>query len=215
MKLGTALLVFGTLLHLLLGPACAEDDFTRPGWYAGVGGTFAVHLFEDIVEEELEEAVPGDGDVGDVDHAAGINARFGRRFRSWLAAEVQYEWVSGFDVSARELGKIFSLEGHTWTLNGKLLYPIKRFHPYFLGGMGVTVYKLKDRSGIGLNFQRDDLAFAGRVGFGGDVYLTNNWVANLEVTGVLTTNDINDPAGEEAFSALHYLSTQFGIQYRF
>jgi opacity protein-like surface antigen len=155
-----------------------------------------------------------------VEDSAGLNARLGYRALSWLALEAQYEWVAGLDfVATQDLGPVADkgdtlarLQSHVVTANLKLLLPIWRIQPYLLAGIGGAFYNLDDKTGFAGG--GDEWAFAGRVGVGGDLYITKNLLAFVEVSGLLSTLDITDPLNNN-YSALYYLSTQLGLQYRF
>jgi len=200
---------------LLAAESAGADDegFGRSGAYLGVGATGAIHLFQDEVDKESAGTV-------DVEDSAGVNARLGYRLLSWLALEAQYEWVHGLDfVAKQDLGPIggqgdtlVRLQSHVVTANLKFLLPIWRIHPYLLAGIGGAFYDVDDRTPFGLG--GSESAFAGRVGVGGDLYITKNLLAFIEVSGLLTTLDITDPLNNN-YSSLHYLSTQLGLQYRF
>jgi hypothetical protein len=137
------------------------------------------------------------------------------------AIEGQYEWVSGFDfVGTQDVPPLFQkgdtlarLQSHTVTANLKLLLPIWRIQPYLLAGIGGAYYVIDDKTGFGAG--GDEWAFAGRVGVGGDLYLTKNLLAFVEVSGVLTTLDITAPTTSQSLTGLYYLSTQLGLQWRF
>lgn len=214
MRGNRSLACFAVIL-LAAGSAAADDDgFGRRGAYLGLGATGAVHLFEDDVKQETGGAV-------EVDNSAGLNARLGYRLLSWLALEAQYEWVSGFDfVAAQDLSPVAAqgdtlakLESHALTANLKLLLPIWRIHPYLIAGIGGVFYNIDDQTGLGLG--GDESAFAGRVGVGGDVYITKNLLAFIEVSGLLSTLDITAPTASANISEVHYFSTQLGLQWRF
>lgn len=58
-------------------------------------------------------------------------------------------------------------------------------------------------------------ALAGRLGVGGDIYLTRNLAFFLELSALLTTFDIADPTASQNLSLLYYLAPQGGLQWRF
>ena len=203
------------ILLLAAGAGADDDGFSRSGFYLGVGATGAIHLFEDEVKNQS-------GGLAEVEDSAGLNARLGYRALSWLALEAQYEWVAGLDfVATQDLGPVAGkgdtlarLQSHTVTANLKLLLPIWRIQPYLLAGIGGSYYDIDNKTGF-LGARGDEWAFAGRVGVGGDLYLTKNLLAFLEVSGVLTTLDITAPTATGSLTGLYYLSTQLGLQYRF
>ena len=94
MKLKSILSViaFASLVPAL-GFAGDGDDYARPGWYLGAGGTWAPHWWQ-APDDELGVRVK-------TKNSFGFNVRGGYRINSWLAAELEYEWLDGFDVSDR------------------------------------------------------------------------------------------------------------------
>ena len=80
-----------------------------------------------------------------VDNSLGINARAGYRFLSWLAAELEYEWTSGFEVKGTGGAKPLSLEGNMLTLKAKFILPTGRVQPYLLAGFGGTQFGVNDQ----------------------------------------------------------------------
>lgn len=209
MKQKTVLILFFSIMLIFPLPRLSkafERDLTRKGWYLGAGFTWAVHLFEDEVEDALLN-------LTDVNDTFGINSRFGYRLNKWISTEMQLEWLDGFDVNV--LGEtIFTMESFTWTVNGKFYYPVEQFQPYLLLGVGLSSYKVKDQIGIGENFD-NATDFSGRLGIGFDVYFTNNWSIYVENSVVLSTADLGNITGQSSLSAIHYNSIQFGFQYRF
>lgn len=214
----------------LLASTASAGDFDRSGAYLGVGGTGAVHLVGDTFD------VPG-APATELSASGGANLRVGYRALPWFAIEAQYEWIDGFDASTIVLGNFANLSSHSITADFKFLLPIGRFQPYLLLGPGASFYRIRPTNDlfstlaaiqvfplkvVGPSFgpqltvsESSQWAFAGRVGLGVDAYVTRNLVLDLEVSGVLTAHHFEQSAGLRDLSALHYLSTQLGIQYRF
>jgi opacity protein-like surface antigen len=200
-------------LFLLLLPAVASaGDYGRFGPYIGVGGSLSLDFFEGEVEDALDDVAPGI-DV-DVDEAWGANARVGLRLFSPLAVEVQYEWLSPYDISAHPFGSA-EIEQHVVTANLKLYLPIWRVQPYLLAGAGLQYYEIDGTVGP-IDIDESDSAFAARAGLGLDVYLTRHLLVNAEASALLSdeTIDLGIP-GADDIHGLHYLSVQAGLQYRF
>ncbi len=202
-----SVLVFALAPTLASGHENETDETTRPGWYAGVAGTWAIHLFE----QELEDAFFNLASASD---SAGLAVKVGYRFNKWFAGEFMYEWIDGFEVTGPLKVKLFDIVGHGFTVNGKAYYPIKNWHPYFLGGIGLFYTDIQDRTGTGLFVSDSETAFAGRVGAGVDLYINRNWVITLETTVLLTTTNLSSPS-RKGLSGLHYVSQQLGVMYRF
>jgi opacity protein-like surface antigen len=199
------------LVCTLAGVAHAQttNEFARTGFSLGLGGTYAFHWFPGDFDDEV-------GARTITDNSFGLNANLGYRPLSWLAGELEYEWVDGF--TNKVMGsKVFDLSFHTITANAKFIYPgWGRFQPYGLGGIGVSIINTSDRSGLGVGLDSSSAGFGARVGVGLDAYITKNWVANVEGGAVFstTTVDNSNPAGSD-LKSLWYVPIQFGIQYRF
>jgi opacity protein-like surface antigen len=225
------------LLSLSVFPARAEaddesaDPFDRPGPYVTLAGSYAYNFFDQEIEDYLEDELGEQGSV-DIDDSGGINARIGYRAASWFAAELDYEWIDRYDVEiggdlgpggSALSGRLYDIEGHTLTVNTRFIAPIWRIQPYLLLGAGVSVYDV-DRGPVAaaLEAQDDDIeiedgrraAFAGRVGLGIDLHLTEHIVLQTEGTALITAQDFDTP-DEGAIDDLYYLSISAGLQYRF
>jgi hypothetical protein len=225
-KARAIVLVLG--LALLPWAAQAEEEekddgggFARPGWYLGVGGAAGINFFED----EIHDALASVGLDGDVKTTAGVNARGGYRFASWVALEAMYEWMPRFRVEASAdapggpdvtLGSaLFDYTTHTFTLNAKFVVPTWRFQPYLLLGLGGQYYVADAGAeilGTGLDLSEKGWAIAGRPGVGLDIYITRNLVLNAEVSGVLATAN---PSTIPNIGDMFYISAGGGLQWRF
>lgn len=199
------------LLCLLPGLSRAQDDYARPGGYIGLGGTYAFHWFPGNFDNDVTG-----GTAVKTHNSAGLNVRGGYRFNSWAALEGEYEWISGFENKVAG-SKIFDLSYHTFTANGKFLYPgWGRFQPYGLLGIGFAVMQVDSRSGAGVTLDGSATGFAGRVGAGLDVYLSENWLLNAGIDLQLNTAQIDNSSGVgKNVGTLFYVPVQFGVQYRF
>ncbi len=178
-----------------------RKDYARSGPYVGLSGAFGVPLFED----QISGATGG----ADFDPSWGLNARAGWRFFPFLAVEAQYEWMSGFGVTDLPLVGDADIAGHTLTGNLRFFVPVWQVHPYVLTGVGVTRYKI-DLGALGSANQD---RFAGRLGGGLDMYMTEKLVVNFEASVLLTANDLDFDQG--SITSLHYLSASVGLAYRF
>jgi len=54
-------------------------------------GSYEIHVLGREIEKVTNSKV-------DIDDSVGLSARLGYRMLSWLAGEVEYEWVPGFDI---------------------------------------------------------------------------------------------------------------------
>ncbi len=225
-----------TMSLLFVAPEIAEasgasdqDPFDRPGFYMGGGGTYQYNVFnsriEDVVQDEVDAALPGANASFDLDDSAGINALLGYRIWSWFAIELQYEWVDEYDIKGSTdtpvpaSGNLYSIEGHTLTANTKWIIPFWRVQPYFLLGGGVAISKVSNGNladalnALGGNINDGKHAKpAARAGLGLDLYITKHIVVNVQGSAVVTTlkePDIGD------VDDLNYMSFAAGLQYRF
>lgn len=190
----------GGLCVLLVPAVASAADYGRFGPYLGINAAWGYPLFEDEVRD-----VTGDPSA-EVDPSWGLNTRLGLRVFSFLALEGQYEWMDDFEATV--FGQTANITGHTFTGNLKLYLPIARVHPYLLGGIGFTRYKVESA----LPTENPDL-FAGRIGGGADIYLTEKVALNAEVAALLTASDLE--FNNESLESLHYLSVSLGLMYRF
>lgn len=212
-------------------PAVDDDPFDRPGFYAGVAGTYTYNFFDQQIEDYLEDELGEEGTV-DIEDSGGVSARVGYRAASWFAAELQYEWIARYDIDVSGdlgpggsaiSGRLYDIEGHTLTLNTKWIVPFWRVQPYLLIGAGYSSYDVGRGPLAGpLEAADDDIeidggqqnAFAGRAGLGLDMYVTEKIVLMTEATAVYTTQDFEAPS-EGAIDDLYYVAFSAGLQYRF
>ena len=189
-----------------VGLAGDGDDYTRPGWYVGAGGTWAPHWWK-APDDELGTRVI-------TNNTFGFQVRGGYRIQRWLAAELEYEWLDGFDNKANG-STIFKLGTHVVTANAKFLCPAwSRFQPYVLFGAGVAIFDIDKQSGPAVGLEDTSTGFAFRATGGLDVYLTRNWLLNVEAGAVIPTNEVDNSLGGD-LEELFYIPIQLGFQYRF
>jgi len=182
------------------------DDYARAGWYLGAGGTWAPHWWK-APDDALGARVK-------TNNSFGFHVRGGYRLKRWLAAELEYEWLDGFDNEVSG-STIFKLGTHVVTANAKFLCPaLNRFQPYVLFGAGAAIFDIDDREDEGANLESSSAGFAARATAGLDVYLTRNWLLNVEAGAVIPTNEVEVSGGGE-LEELFYVPIQIGVQYRF
>ncbi len=220
-RLAGALLLALLLALPCLASAVEEDDpFDRPGFYVGISGAFTHNFFDDQIDDAFEDLVGASVDV-DIDDSFGINARVGYRAASFIAFEVQYEWIDNFETEVSSSAfqgttATIDITGHSFTLNTKLIVPSWRIQPYLLLGAGYALYDADSNSVasiVGVD-GGDEGGFAARVGGGIDWYLTRNLVFSSEVTALVTTQDFSKPDTGD-IDNLYYLSMSAGLQWRF
>ena len=135
MRLALAL----TVLTLMVPALAQSQDYARPGFYLGAGGTYAFHWFPGDFDEDLS----GGPTVRSSD-SGGFNLQGGYRVNSWFGAELEYEWMEGFGNRTDLDGNIAKLRSHLVTVNGKFLYSgWGRWQPYGLLGVGVSIWEAK------------------------------------------------------------------------
>ena len=231
---GAAILMLGLMTWTLPGSARADDapdsdPFDRPGFYIGGGGTYQFNAFssriEDVIEDEVDDALPGANADFNLDESGGFNALLGYRIWSWFALELQYEWVDEYDIDGSidapvpVSGKLYSIEGHTLTANTKWIIPFWRIQPYFLIGGGAAMSDVSTgnlaAALTALGADIDDgkhLKPAARGGLGLDLYITEHILVNAQASVVVTTLQ-NPDIGD--VDDLNYMSFAAGLQYRF
>jgi opacity protein-like surface antigen len=196
------------VVSLATDPARADDDgFGRSGPYLGVGASRSVDLVEPFLD-----GTPILQDIK-ISDSWGANARLGYRLTSWFAVEAEYEWLQPFNVSLASV-HLGTLGAQSATANFRFILPLSRFQPYFLLGAGAMFLKVEDPLNV---LKLDRSPFAGRVGLGLDVYLTQSLLANVGVEGVLTPAglQLTTSSGTISEHGLGTLTFQFGLGYRF
>ncbi len=168
----------------------------------GVSGSYAMDM---AAEDELEDMLDDIGIVNDLDvrDSFGLQGRLGWRFIPHFAAEVQVEYLFGFDV--KNLGqKLGEFEMLTATLNAKLPLTTRDVQPFVLVGMGALFAHIDGTAGAGVS--GGDWGPALRGGAGLDLYMTEHVVVSVDATYVRPFEHVRN---------LDYLSVGFGVQYRF
>ena len=197
---------------LTAGEDAEQDEFARRGWLIGVAGSYAIETFKDDLESDIQDLVGFPVGLS-VDNSLGITGRAGYRCHRRFSAEVEVEWLNGFDsdVSAPGFGKIdtIDIEPVVVTANMKGYILTGRYQPFLLVGGGVMTAKggkVRDTVGPGLSLTERANGFAMRFGGGIDLYVTKHVVVNVGVDYVLPFDDLKD---------LDYISIGWGIEYRF
>jgi opacity protein-like surface antigen len=197
------LLTLGILLLSTLASHARAWDFDRSGIYLGVSGSYAIDM---ALEDALEDALPALGPVVvgvKITDSFGIQGRFGYRFIPHVAAEVQAEYLFGFDTKV-ESEKIAKHTILAVTANAKVFAMTEDIQPFALLGAGVLYADLEDS--VRLDVSADAVGPAMRAGAGVDYYFSENIVVSVDTTYVLPFADVED---------LDYLSIGVGVQYRF
>lgn len=190
-----------------------KDDFARRGWMVGVAGSYAFETFEDQAERDFQKVL-GPAVNLSVDDSPGFNGRVGYRCHRRFSAEVETEWLHGFDADLTQPGvdQLAHVEYDpvVVTTNVKGYFLTGRYQPFLLLGAGAMTAETKLRDPVGLAFtgldSESDTAFAMRFGGGIDLYATKNAVVSLDVDYVLPFGNLD---------ALDYVTIGWGFQYRF
>ena len=195
-------------VSLALQTARADDpDFGRSGPYIGVGASRTVNLVEAFLD-----GTPILEDV-DVSNSWGVNTRLGYRLTSWFALEAEYEWLDGMNASLDGVD-VGSLEMQSATANLRFIAPLGRFQPYFLLGAGAIFVNVDTPFST---IEIDHSAFAGRVGLGLDVYLTENILVNVGAEGLLSPAEVRLNTGsiDVSENGIGTVTFQAGLGFRF
>jgi opacity protein-like surface antigen len=181
------------LIIALACPAQAtEPDYAETGFYLGVGAAYAWDQFDAFGSLEPDIAV-------------GVDAWGGYRFLSFLAAELQVEYLNGFDVHIPGIfyypSTKIEAEAVTFTGNLKAYLPLGRFQPFIMSGVGLGHFEFE----VGRS-ENSETDFAARFGGGIDFYVTEALALQLSSSYVLQTGDLD---------GLDYVSLVAGLQYRF
>ena len=97
----------------------------------------------------------------DFDNSLGFQMRFGVRGHKYLALELEGDFISGFDVDVPPIvtgeplatrGKL-SADGGNVTVNARVYFPLGRFQPYGLVGIGGNWMRLRSRYDTGVTCQ--------------------------------------------------------------
>ena len=172
----------------------ADDDYGRPGFFAGAAmavGNFT--QIDDVYQSFTENKIKVDTEVG-------VNVRVGYRLMPLLGVEAQYEWLPGPDITETDVGEVLDSSTMMVSANAKL-YLIRKelFQPYVLGGVGYLCGDDPEADGR-------RRGFAARMGAGVDIYATRNIAVAVDVHYILPTGDVED---------LDYVSVGVGVQYLF
>ncbi|MFI5314545.1 MAG: outer membrane beta-barrel protein [Myxococcota bacterium] len=208
--LAAALLVvgFGAQIARADDEAAPAPDlgFGRSGAYIGVGASRSINYLESYLDSQplLTNIQFG--------NSWGVNARVGYRVFSWLALEGEYEWLDDFTARLDSI-EIARIGAQSATANFRLIAPLGRFQPYFLGGVGALI---ADSHGS-LGFTVEHSTFAGRVGLGIDVYLTPHVLLNVGAEAILSDaqSSFNTALGSVSANGIAFLTLQAGLGYRF
>jgi hypothetical protein len=201
-----SLLAISIVTLLTAGTSWAEGsapDYSRPGWYVGVGAGGGVDFLSDAVQNAT-------GGVVDLSVGGSFNARGGYRATSWFAFEIMYEGVYGTDVRVSG-SNAADFSTHSFVANFKLILPTWRVHPYIMLGPGAQ-YGIFNGKGPFDNLDLRRWDFTLRFAIGIDAYITENWLVNLELAPSVRFADYGDIPSEVTDNVT--LTFGAGVQYR-
>jgi opacity protein-like surface antigen len=203
---------------LVAGATAAENRFSRPGYYIAVAGAYgiadsnvnALSQFSGLYAPPFSSSGSG-----------GLNLRVGKRLESWVAFEIEYEWMEQFSINQAGGSEAASFRPNVLTMNGKFVLPIPRIQPYLLAGIGLVNYDFKSAPLQSvLAFGSNYTGFAVRAGGGLDAYITDHIVVFFEGTYLLNTDQPTIPGANstnriKVVDQLNYASMAVGLAYRF
>jgi opacity protein-like surface antigen len=162
------------------------DDLVRPGWSVGLGFAYGLENFSH---------------VGKADSAPGLDFRVGYRFNRLLGLDLDFQYYDGFKANALRV-KNNSFGAWALSVNLKAGWPIGRFYPYGIGGIGAFDAELDQA-------ERDFLA---RIGAGSDFLITRN----IALTAEGTYNwPLEAQDSSNGLKDLEFASLVFGVRYLF
>jgi len=175
-------------------PAAAED-WVREGWYAGGRGVYT--------QVDFDTSGVANDDFG-------FNLFAGYRIYEYLASDFEFEYIDAievrgkpgpnFDVRTFNLSWLFRLYPLGFVLEPSS--PFQRVQPYLVAGPALQWVQLQRKPGN----DGDQGNFAGRLGAGFEVYLTESLAFNADAKYMLGTGDVKD---------YRYWSIGWGFAWRF
>lgn len=202
----TGMLLVVSLLATSTAAAGSRREHMRfgaPAGYLALGAGGATEGFR----IDIDRFDPGE--------AVLINGRLGYRAASWLAVEASLDYTaSPFRVDLPAPSGIASLESRALlgTGNLKLYAGDGRVQPYAIGGVGALYGSNACRlngvptSCLAIGARHDGVGFAGKVGGGLDILLTENVGLNGELSYVMASGEL---------SGYRYLGYTGSVVFRF
>lgn len=192
-----------------------RSEFDRRGWMVGLNAGYGLPSpdFNDKEEDSLNKVLPGFDVSLDGNNGSGVvTTRGGYRCGRWFSVELGVEWLSPIDrdIVTSSQGKISSVEIDpiyiSSNVKGYLLSG--RYQPFVTLGAGALNIKSVTTSVLGppTKIVNNFTAVALRMGGGIDIYVTKNFVFDLELSYVLPVSTITN---------YQYLSIGAGLLYRF
>ena len=158
-------------------------------WYFGGGLNYAFENFKD----ELSEV--------DWDNTWGLDIKAGYFFTDYFALEFMFQYLNEFEY--KESGYYWgyydykaTLTGYNFTLNGKAFIPLDGiFRPYGVLGLGYANGELKEKLSDAwgtYTYTDKNSGLFGRIGAGADVFLSEQFALEGEVSYNIGFGDIDN-----------------------
>jgi len=181
----------------LAAPSAARaEDYVRDGWYVGARGVYTQVEFDSI---------------GKARDDFGFNLFAGYRMFKGLASDFEFEYIDAIPVSGKPAGPNFDVRIFDLSWNFRVYplawafepaSPLQRVQPYLAAGVSNQWVQLQRQP----SGDRDEGNFAGRLGGGLDVYLTESFALTADAIYTIGAGDVSD---------FPYLSIGWGFLYRF
>ena len=187
-----------------------DDDYDRPGWFAGLQGVYAREDYDiDREERNIQEQTPFEVEFSLNNHdAGGVRGKFGRRCHSRFSVEFEMEWLDDFAGKENLDGEVVSdikFSTIAGTINTKGYLLTGRVQPFVLVGVGAMSVR-GDKNPFGSNkSSQDDGHLVARFGGGIDFYATRHWVVSGQADYVYSATNLQ---------STNYISVGFGAMYR-
>ena len=166
------------LVALSTAPASAQDDydFTIPAFYLTAQGTNNIGGFRSNPESDVST---------NAEHSMGAGGAFGYRIDDHFAAEIQGEWVHGFDAKTGLDKRSQDIVGGSVTANVKYYLTTDRWQPYGLLGLGAGFFKIRSENDTTLKKTQADLVL--RFGGGLDFWFTDQVGTTFDISYIWPT----------------------------
>ncbi len=211
-KRGTWSMVIGIIVAaFLMVPGLAPAAESGP--YIGIGGTFAKQDFD---TGDLDKALAGSGLSADFGDTWGLNVRAGYKFNRYIAAELAFDYLPGYDwdVATRiggtpVAGKV-SVDVMAWTLSAKISpFDLQKVKPYFIVGVGImnaSADATVSIPGASASSSDDETDLCGKIGLGVDYFVTDQVSLGLEGAYFAGFNDLDN---------IRFYTVTAGVAYHF
>jgi len=152
-----------------------SDIHSRTGFYLGVSPLAA---FQNFDLDSSPTTTIYDKDIDLV--SEGLIVRAGYRLHENLAVELGAEWLTGFDVSLGNAGRVKEID-RVWAITPSVrgILPLGRFQPFARLGLGYVHANIEESSGLSSGLSDVDDG-AGVFALGLDIHLTARFAFTVE-----------------------------------